>query len=206
MKNNDFFYTDDRIMDKVGKFRLPKGWWSRPYEYDWANRHNLINGIVADMGAGYTYRPFTDLLSMFAAEVYRVDGNRKLLTVPCKDKDKVATVVADFTQEIVSLSSDTFDRIFYISVLEDVGNKIPLALREFKRLLKPDGKIVLTFDVPIREDPIWPGVDLNLFFDVVSDVGLKFVGNEPENNFNEFRELLVNKEFGLTCYHCILEK
>lgn len=205
MNKNDFFYVDDEKISHIGEFPLPGGWWSRPYEYNWANRYNT-EGVIADMGAGYTYRPFTDMLSTLATKVYRVDSNEKLRDVPVKHPDKVKTIIANFTNRINDLNSQTFDRVFCISVLEDVGWKICLSLEEFKRILKDNGKIILTFDVPIRSDSVFPGVELEVFTSNVSDAGLKFLGNEPVMYPNKDKQLLVNNNFGLSCYHCILVK
>lgn len=106
-----------------------------------------------------------------------------------------------------------FDRVFCISVLEhlkDRFNRYPAlrmlrplgawmrqdihdSLIEFKRVLKPYGLIVLTFD--------YPRINLNYLRWVVEDVGLRFAGNI---NFNLPHNALYCEEKNLYCFRAVL--
>uniref|UniRef100_A0A6M3ING2 Putative methyltransferase n=1 Tax=viral metagenome TaxID=1070528 RepID=A0A6M3ING2_9ZZZZ len=202
MPTNDYFYTTDPHIATLDGFPIPSSWWSRPYEYAWAILSTYPSAIAADMGSGYVYRPFTDALSATCQEVYAIDNRKQVTAVKRKRPDKVTTIVADFTTP-TPLAISSLDLIFCISVLEDVGEKIPLALAEFRRLIAPDGLIVLTFDVPIRDNPIWPGVNLTTFWNDVAAQGLHPVGAP---NLTPTSDLLLHEEFGLTCYHAVLSK
>lgn len=108
-----------------------------------------------------------------------------------------------------------FDKIYCISVLEhlkdkfnrypflaNIGfiktflkNEIYLALKEFKRILKDNGLIILTFD--------YPDINLNYLKKVVSDLSLSFAGemslDMPEN-------ALYFEELNLHCFRAVIRK
>jgi len=108
-----------------------------------------------------------------------------------------------------------FDKIFCISVLEhlkDSFNRYPLllkipwmkdffhqdilrSLKEFRRTLKRDGLIVLTFD--------YPDINLEYLKEIVPAAGLQFAGpaafDIPEN-------ALYSEELEIFCYRAALVK
>ena len=108
-----------------------------------------------------------------------------------------------------------FDRIFCISVLEhleDSFNRHPwiprvdllrsllkrdiqLALGEFKRVLKDDGLIILTFD--------YPDITLDYLASVVRSLGLAFAG---ETNFTHPADALYAESLQLYCFRAVLKK
>lgn len=109
----------------------------------------------------------------------------------------------------------TFDKIYCISVLEhlkDRCNKYPvlyevtflknllrndifLSLKEFKRVLKDDGMLVVTFD--------YPDINLSYLKKLIRDLGLTLAGkwsvNIPEN-------VLYNETLRLYCFRAIIQK
>jgi hypothetical protein len=90
-------------------------------------------------------------------------------------------------------------------VLEDVADKVPLALQEFNRLLKPGGLCVLTFDVQYDMDkPLgqYPGVKIGKFWGAALDAGMW----TREEMDIEKGGAVYNEDFNLCCYHCVLEK
>ncbi len=111
----------------------------------------------------------------------------------------------------------SFDKVFCISVLEhlnDFYNRHPaldflslaiessifpreiyLSLREFKRVLKNDGKIVLTFD--------YPRINLKYFDRIVNMLGLCYAGDV---SFEKPDDVLYSDEHGLYCYRAMLVK
>lgn len=209
MEENGYFKLSDEKAGAVGGFPINEGWWSRKYEYPWAMRY-AIEGAhgdaplrVADMGCGWTPRPFKDALAKTCGHVYAVDGNEKILGLP--RSEGVEWVVADITRRIEAIAEGSLDRVFCISVLEDVGEKVPLALEEFGRCLKPGGLCVLTFDVQYDyEKPLgqYPGVKIEKFWYAALKAGL-WMREDPDL---ERVNLVVHEEFNLCVFHCVLEK
>lgn len=119
------------------------------------------------------------------------------------------------TLEKMPYGDMSFDKIYCISVLEHLNdwfNKyrtlscfpilhtilprgLYVALREFKRVLKDDGIIVLTFD--------YPTINLRYFKKVIHELGLHFVGNV---DFSMPSNPLYSKEKGLYCFRAVLRK
>jgi len=105
----------------------------------------------------------------------------------------------------VPIDAGCLDRVFCVSVLEETSNPAAV-LKEFGRLLAPDGRVVLTFDVP--HDPArglgrCKGYPLNQFWADVAAAGLVPDG---ENEVAIPREpIIYHEEFNLCCYHALLK-
>jgi len=202
MNQNDFFHLDDYNNHFFEGHQLSFGWWSRHYEYHWAIRYAQAGQIVADAGCGYTFRPFKNVLANHCAEVIAIDSNPKLMNL-APFPDNIAPLIASL--EDVPLADGFFDRIFCISVIEEC-NAYENIINEFARLIKPDGRIVLTFDVihdaGAPEHPRWKGLSLTDFLYTIDNAGLDFDGEYYADKNNA----LVNLEFNLCVYHCILKK
>lgn len=158
---NTFFKTHDFKDVQVGGYPIPPEWWSRVYEYPWAIRHAGVSMVVADMGCGYEQRPFKDALASICKKVYAVDQHWEVQRLA--PHGNMEFVVADFTRPIEAIPAGSLDRVFCLSVLEELGERIPQALAEFHRCLKPGGLCVLTCDVQYDLDqptPICGGVDI----------------------------------------------
>ena len=113
-------------------------------------------------------------------------------------------VVADITKEIQEIPAGSLDRVFCISVLEDLGDMTASALEEFSRVVKTDGQIILTFDAPYlgASTPVYPGLLLYKFEQAMKDAGLRYSGSvdyEKENAVN-------HQEWNLCVFHCVLIK
>lgn len=200
MKTNDIFHIDDPHSSKFLKWDLPIGWWSRHYEYPWAYQFLNEGDVVADMGCGYTFRPFKNALAMKAKHVYAFD-----VKTPEDKNDwppNITFLKESFLEE-TSLTPNSLDKVFCISVLEDLA-PFGDALIEFKRILKPSGLIVLTFDTPYdtkQPTPFYPGVNWNQFRAEVIGSGLKFCGNIHIDK----SKAVVHDQYNLCVYHCLLE-
>lgn len=212
--SNAFFKIDDQHPQMFGDFEIPEGWWSRPYEYRWAISYAtppiipeygkpFNRFIAADMGAGWHYRPFHDALTTVCDFTYAVDHHKEILDLPPMNNG--AFVVADFSKPIPEIEAESLDRIFCISVLEELIN-YPDALAEFKRLLKPDGLIVLTCDMPYDEakpaHEKYKGVRLDDLEKAIQQIGLRYDGSINRTKDN----LLHNDDFNLCVWHCVLKK
>jgi len=207
---NDFFKISDPRVDNIGGFPLHPEWWSRGYEYPWALSFARPGEIIADMGCGWSPRPLKDVLAKIAGQVYAIDKDKRVLQLPVHDN--LCLVQADFAKQppdTTRLFADGyFDKIFCISVLEDLNDMVPAALREFARLIKPGGKIIMTFDVKYNLDAPagpYPGVNLPEFMvdNIFSgDLGLRFHGDV----FTDKSNAVVHPNWNLCCYHCVLTR
>lgn len=208
---NGFFKWDDWTVDTIQGFPINQGWWSRKYEYPWALQYAGAGLVVADMGCGWTPRPFKDALAKTCDTVYAVDGNEKVLLQP--GYLNMEFVVADLTQRIVAIEEGSLDRVFCISVLEDVGDKVPLALKEFGKCLKVGGLCVLTFDVQydmLKPLGMYPGVKFEFFEALAEAAGLVLRAASPGPYGDDIdldkTNAVYHEEFNLCVFHCVLVK
>jgi SAM-dependent methyltransferase len=208
VSNGFFKVTDPHAVGSFLGHEMNPGWWSRPYEYPWAMEHGWGNRwVAADMGCGYTFRPFKDMLAKMYQDVWAVDGNADVLGLgPFPHNMKV--VVADFTQSVPEIPDDSVDAVFCISVLEDLmkAERIVGALLEFRRIVKPSGVIVLTFDVPFDESkptPKYPGMNLDWFQGARKSCHL-FMESEPD--YSKEGALVDPYDYNLCVFHCVLRK
>jgi len=199
-----FFKQSDPRIEELAGYDFHADWWSRPYEYAWAMQHAEAGLVVADMGCGWMYRPFKDALAEVCQYVYAVDADKRLRH---QDRaDNMAFVTADITDQIPAITSGQLDRVFCISVLEDLGDMVGPALKEFARCIKPDGQIILTFDVPYLDapTPVYPGLPLYKFELARKDAGLRY-GGEVDYRMPDF-DLVNHQEWNLCVFHALLEK
>lgn len=205
--NNGYFTTDDISIKTLSGVTFPPDWWSRPYEYAWALRYTDKDYSVADMGCGWMGRPLSAELARQCKEVYAIDADDRVLSLPNEHKN-LFYLSMDFTDTEMDYFADAdFDVIFCISVIEDLSPSDRLnALKNFRRLIQPEGKIVITLDAIWDAERIaepYPTVDIKQFIRDVKKTGLKFVGNVekeiPDNAVHESR-------WNLACYHCLLER
>lgn len=201
--NAYFRVTDPKVLNVAG-FEIPQGHWSRFWEYRFAMDYAQPNTICADMGAGWHYRPLHDYLAQHTGFCYAVDHHKEILDLPPMTNG--AFVVADFSKPITEIEEKSLDRIFCVSVLEELINYQD-ALSEFKRLLKDDGLIVLTCDMPYDETKPahdkYKGVRLEDLEKATEAVGLRYTGSV---NRVKYDDLLHNDDFNLCVWRCTLQK
>jgi ubiquinone/menaquinone biosynthesis C-methylase UbiE len=215
MNKSRFFTTDDKRMDKV-IFPLPSAWWSRPYEYAWAAEFCKPTDVVLDAACGISH-PFKFYLAENCKAVHAVDIDDRINDF-ARMMEEVVTVYGqslnssefeamsnkiNFKQASISelpYKNNMFDKVFCISVLEHLSNENKSkALKEFKRVLKNSGQIVLTID--------YPDTTMDLIEDLADEAGLKLAGEKdviiPQNaiclkdhNLYCFRMVLVKKKEG----------
>jgi ubiquinone/menaquinone biosynthesis C-methylase UbiE len=196
--------TDPQVTEVAG-YDLNPGWWSRPYEYAWALEFvKPGGGVVADMGCGYTFRPFKEALAEWCDHVYAVDQNPKVLEL---DKpDNVEFVVSSF-DAMPTIPDNSLDALFCISVLEE-NNPASYwdILWEFARIIKPKAPMVFTFDVPYdRFKVIGNGfsvVDFCLLFEAIESLELKVWGGL---DFSK-KSAIYHDEWNLACFHLEMTK
>lgn len=197
---NRIIKASDKNISNIAGMDIPADWWSRRYEYSFALDFAEPSQVVADMGCGWMYRPFKNALAEIVGKVYAVDANEKLLEQ--KRPDNMEFVVSKMEQ--TPIPDKVCDRVFCISVLEDIQDPAP-ALKEFTRILKDDGRIVITMDIPYDTDkpcPRYPGMNMATFTKAVFDADLAFDGS-----VNLKRDDAVHHEgWNLCVFRCVLKK
>jgi SAM-dependent methyltransferase len=149
------------------QFRSPEYRWprdplhfvARPWEYsyvlsnlkDWQNNHTtIVQPKVMDFGSGVTFFPFA--LAKNNMQVIAVDVD----PIVQHDLEKASQVVftspgivsfrLSHKDNTIPFETSSFDCIYSISVLEHIQDRVSAA-KELVRVLKPQGFLILTFDV-----------------------------------------------------------
>lgn len=156
-------YTTDTVLQSSTIYPI------RRVEYPWVINHAELNNSmkILDIGSGLSLFPV--YLASKGHDVYSIDNDDIAMEKIAPTLAKWAGTnlhyqVGDMTK--LDFNDNTFDRIFCISVLEHLEeeningryvNKRKLGLdiksiSEMLRVLKPDGRLILTFDW--SEDPV----------------------------------------------------
>lgn len=146
----------ERYPWSVSFLSMPSFYAARMWEYPFAILSaELQQGMVcADIGCGMT--PFTVYLKDNAkCEVVAVDpevfdaGIRyKGHGVSQEFARKTGLEVVQCAMEATPLASDTFDRVFCVSVIEHLPSEVARrGVQEMARILKPGGRLIITVDV-----------------------------------------------------------
>lgn len=183
-------------------FEMPKTWWSRPYEYEWARQFCKPGQVVLDAACGVSH-PFKFYLADVCREVHACDLDTRIMA-----PDRIlADIANDFGEQVAkgfprrylmqvefAVASITelpyrdrkFDRVFCVSVLEHLTPEDQVkTLIEFKRVLRDDGLIVVTVD--------YPTVNLQLIQQTVQANGLEFAGRV---NFEQPSDAIFDSQWG----------
>jgi SAM-dependent methyltransferase len=161
--NTAFLARNDAAMEQYGKlwakdtFRL----WSRRWEYPFVAQRviEFARGRpdqtkpfrLLDAGSGVTYFPYFVCAEVPGTEVTCFDANRAYR--PMFEAVNRATPGANvrFVEGMLQkmpFDAAAFDAVCCISVLEHTGNYSEI-LDEFRRVLRPGGLLVLTFDLSL---------------------------------------------------------
>lgn len=213
MLSSRFFIQTDAKADRLF-FKLPNTWWSRPYEYEWAKHFANPGDIVLDAACGISH-PFKFFLSDRCKEVHACDMDPRIVSpdeilqdikndfgreeanrVSKNYFEKIQFIRANLTS--LPYMNKKFDKIFCISVLEHLDfNILKMAFAEFRRVLKDDGVIVVTFD--------YPAIHLESLQHVSSAIGLDFCGDvsfEKDENA-VYTDIYFPR---LYCYRAVFKK
>lgn len=226
-----FFLQDDPRAEHF-VFDMPSYWWSRPYEYAWAASFARPGDVVLDAACGVCHPLKFHLLDV-CGEVHACDSDPRILSprailqeiaevygkdtadaFPARYLDKIHYKQCDICN--LPHESETFDKIFCISVLEHLEDRfntspglLPFffalrlfsphaifkSLKEFRRALKPDGMIVLTFD--------YPRINLAYLHKILPILGLHWVESA---GFAIPAGALYSKEHDSYCFRALLRK
>ena len=205
--NNAYFkFTDPRI-DAINGEPLHPTWWSRFYEYAFALDFAEAKDLVADMGCGWMGRPLTAELARRCREVYAIDNDIRVKDLVTREPNLYYLPMNFASDEMNHFQTSSFHKIYCISVIEDLSPDDRLkALINFRRLVKPDGNIIITMDAKwesFRYSKPYPTVNLQHFINDIARAGLQFVG---KSNLDMPTNAVHQPEWNLACFHCVLER
>lgn len=213
MRESRYIRQSDPRTDTL-VFPLPLTWWSRPYEYEWARQFARPTDVVLDAACGISH-PFKFWLAEHCREVHACDWDERILSEEAIRLD----IASDFGHEAahhlpehyltrlilartnlaqLPYAAEQFDRVFCISVLEHLDTCTMLrSFREFARVLKPDGQLIATFDVPeMRPD---------LLETIMAMTGLTI---EDKLNVEEPEDAISSEMYGapIRCFRAVICK
>ena len=123
-------------------------WFEYPWVYDTLGPFNPED-VVLDAGPGNTALQF--LISKQVKEVHSLDLCQEYVdwTTKTKDERGFTNLFPRFGDILASpYPNDYFDKVICISVLEHIRkDKVSQAMTELVRMVKPNGKMVITMDV-----------------------------------------------------------
>lgn len=186
---NKYFKKNDKKVSKLGKYKIPVEWWSRPYEYAFAKNYLVKDERILDVGCGLEH-PFKFFASTIC-DVVALDKDSRILD--CKKQvEKIDYVVAD----ILNYKDEMlFDKIFCISVLEHTQSHMIEKMKNIKNLLKEDGRIIITCDSPILKP--------EKLIQFANSSGLRIDG---KNEYEDKKNIIKSDRYNLNCYSMILAK
>ena len=141
--------------------------WSRQWEYPFTYSliRDFINEnpdndkfVVLDAGSGATFFPYYISAALKSRlKVVCCDYDVPLRSIFTAINSKMQTTVEFQPNDIRQLpnENDCFDVIYCISVMEHTKD-LERLVQEFKRVLKPNGLLIVTFDVSIDGDASIP--------------------------------------------------
>ena len=176
-------------------------WMVRLWEYPWAiiNSEILPDSKILDVGAGWSLFPL--YLAQRSGNIDSIDTDERQMKLLSPALAEILKLKVNyFVDNALHLSAkdNTYDYVFCISVLEhleeetDKGkpvnwhkNKLDrIAIREFLRVIKPGGRVILTLDY--ASDDI---SQRSFHFDYVKDLVEEFRANllQPFDKFDDIR-------------------
>lgn len=167
--------------------------WSRQWEYAYTFTEILAHACntnnqpqILDAGSGISFFPFFVSESCKTSQVTCCDSDSLLAEAYAKISPKTEGSVKFISTDICSTGMDenSFDIIYCISVLEHTKN-FPKIIKEFFRLLKDNGILIVTFDISLDGyGEISPDKLINL----TTELDKYFQSTIPGNIINFFTE------------------
>lgn len=135
-------YTGDRLDNWSRRWEFPYCWW---------NLRQAPLGRVLDAGSGFSF--FSYLLASAGATVSAADLHPHLGPLYERANEATGRAVEYRVSPIEALAwpDATFDAVACVSVLEHAPGRLD-AIGEFARVLKPGGRLVMTWDISLARD------------------------------------------------------
>jgi ubiquinone/menaquinone biosynthesis C-methylase UbiE len=190
---NKFFTIHDESIEYLNDFHIPGEWWSRRYEYKFAIDYLEKDDTILDAACGIEH-PFKFYSASKVKKVIAIDKNECI-----KDLQNPFNNLKMYHGDITKTDyvENTFDKIFCISVLEHLqGEELHEVLKEFYRVLKQTGKLILTCDYPLLKP--------DALFAIAETKG--FIAKEPLEYSHKDKDNIKGQYGGLRCYSMVLEK
>lgn len=132
--------------------------WSRQWEYPFV--YSRIDALlrnkhapkILDAGSGITFFPYFIKSLHPAGNVYCLDTDKTLEDLFPRINSRQGVDVAFSASNLkdIPFEKDWFDVVYCVSVLEHT-NEYEEIIAEFHRVLKPGGRLVITFDLSLDE-------------------------------------------------------
>ena len=183
---NKFFTVDDEKLNNLDDFKIPAEWWSRHYEYAFADKFLKKDEIIIDAGCGIEH-PFKFYAAKRCKKVYAIDRDKRLETL--EKKENIEYICSNL--ELFKLKEQV-DKIFCISVLEHIPNPLPV-IENFAKNIKEGGQLILTVDFPLLKP--------ELLIDVLKS---KFTIGKYQ--YKESKNDLYSSLYGLKCYSLVAKR
>lgn len=164
-KNSDIFAEMDAFETEWRQKHKIKGYdcrstlrhWSRTWEYPFVFEH-VSSGKILDVGCGWSFFPsFID--ENIGGEIHLLDSDIGVISwYDHLSRSGFRTHWQDIHH--TSFRDEEFDTILCVSTLEHVHNP-QAAFLEMQRILKPGGKLILTYDIDLTTmtDPLLGRID-----------------------------------------------
>jgi len=179
--------------------------WSRQWEYSYVFAQlekRLSDGrrkhSILDAGSGVTFYPYYIASHFPNTQMEACDADANLASI-YKDINRQEQRWVGFTEaDIMRLPyrDESFDCVYCVSVLEHLSSQ-ETAVQEFHRILKPDGLLILTFDVALAGGD---GIALTAVRQLLETLGRQFSTGGVSNR--EGLEELRSSPAILTTQYC----
>lgn len=189
---NKYFTYEDKKIEKLNDFEIPKEWWSRFYEYAFALDFLKEGETILDVGCGIEH-PFKFYAMNKVKKVVAIDKDSRINSLKREYRDSNLEFV---NADILNYKSEVkFDKIFCISVLEHTQSFLIEKMKNIKNLLSDKGRIIITCDSPILR--------AEKLIDIAKSINLKLVG---KNEYESVENAIKSERYNLNCYSMILRK
>lgn len=211
--SKNFITQNSKVLKPYYWTKDPLNCGSRQYEYPYVNNKikeyllnkDITNLRILDAGSGVTFFPCYIQEQYSKAKVYCIDNVAEWGKIYNKINKSIKFYIEDI--EETHLETEYYDIIYCISVLEHTKDKEKV-IKEFYRLLKKDGVLILTFDISLdgkTEIPISGAKEiinlLNKYFiadEKLEDVEILLKGKDiyTTQYINEYMPEILPWKFG----------
>ena len=156
--SDGFLYNNRKILDNYSKkwVKDPLHQWSRQWEYPYVfNKiesffENKETARILDAGSGITFFPYLIKLHHPSIDIYCADKDKTLESIYQQINAHSKAIVNFSCSDLKELpfEQEWLDIIYCVSVLEHTNDYSEI-IDEFHRILRPGGRLVITFDVSL---------------------------------------------------------